>query len=134
MKDLAEYFQITVPYSEKKDDAGNKWADVESSHVHGEMQGNPAEDQKFNQMPRTDIGVHETRAKFARGFGGDTDVSGVSTFENTPKLFKDGFKRREMQATDDEYSGEHIDLFYGTVKDEKGQESFVERNNYLDRL
>ena len=127
---LAEKFQITVPYKETD---GEPWADVKSAQVHAEMQGDPADNQKFNIMPALDIDVHETRHKFVQGFGGDTDVSGVTTFENKQKLFTEGYKRREMKSTDDQYDGEHIDLFYSEVIDEKGQHSFCERNNYLDR-
>jgi hypothetical protein len=135
MKNVAEYFQITVPYKKKQDDDGNEWQSVESSHIkESGMQHNPAEDQKFNQMPRTDVEVHEQRSRFVQGFGGNTDVSSVSAFADIPKLFEQGYKRREMKATDDQYSGEHIDLFYGEAVDEKGLVGFAERNNYLDRI
>lgn len=127
---LAEYFQITVPYSEKQDDDGTEWKDVNSVHVKEGMQHNPAGDQKFNQLPRTDISVHEQRSQFVHGFGGNTDV----TDNLDPSSLQKGYTRREMKATDDQYAGEHCDLFYGEAVDEKGQVGFVERNNYLDRL
>ena len=131
MKNVAEYFQITVPFKEGQDEQDGGWASDKSAHTH-EGNTQPDEDNKFNKMPQTYL--QDGRSHFAKGFGGDTDVSGVSTFENPEKLFEDGYKRREMKATDDQYSGEHIDLFYGEAVDEKGQTGFAERNNYLDRL
>jgi hypothetical protein len=120
---LAEKFQITTPYiDEGKPD--EKW--VTPTHHHD---GVPQRDDKFNVLP---IGYEATseRDKFVHGFGGNTDVSGGLE----PEVFVKGFKRRDMKATDDQYGGEHIDLFYGEAVDEKGQVGFAERNNYLDRL
>lgn len=126
---LAEKLQITVPYSEKEDD-GNQWADANTARVNT---GNtpPEDGEKFNCLPSTSVGVNEEVSEFAHGFGGDTDVSGDGL---DPASLKAGYKRREMGNTDDQYSGEHIDIFYATVVNEKGQESFIERCNYLDRL
>jgi hypothetical protein len=138
MSSMAEKFQITVSYSEKKDDDGTEWVDVKSAQVSGDTEVSK-NGSKFNVLPSSDIfdqycenGNHASGRlnNFAAGFGGNTDVSnGLSA-----KALKDGFDRKEMKSTDDQYSGEHIDLFYGEVCDEKGNESFVERNNYLDRL
>ncbi len=121
---LAEKFQITIP--PKKDEANEQWASFSSVHKT-DCCPDPEHGEKFNRMPKTQIhGKHE----FAHGFGGNTDVSdGLST-----NALKAGFDRREMKATDDQYGGEHIDLFYGEVIDELGHVGFVERNNYLDRL
>lgn len=124
---LAEKFQITVPYSEGQDDDGTEWADVKSVRTNT---GNypPGEGEKFNCMPEIDL--VDPRAKFVNGFGGDTDV----TADVEPSSLEKGYKRRELKATDDQYGGEHIDLFYGEVVDEKGEVGFAERNNYLDRI
>lgn len=46
---------------------------------------------------------------------------------------KAGFTRRQMRATDDEYSNAHVDAFYDEVKVD-GEVGFTERNNVLDRL
>jgi hypothetical protein len=54
---------------------------------------------------------------------GSTDVSNMSKIEALRK----GFTKAEMKGTDDQYTGEHCDLFYGDAG------GFVERNNYLDR-
>jgi hypothetical protein len=51
---------------------------------------------------------------------GSTDPTGVSGLDK-------GYDRKDMKGTDDLYTGEHADLFYGDAG------GFVERNNYLDR-
>lgn len=125
---LAEKFQITVPFSEKADDDGTEWASDKSARINT---GNtpPGAGEKFNRMP---VGYDATCAKdyFVKGFGGNTDVTGDVDSSSVEK----GYKRREMNATDDQYNGEHIDLFYGEAVDEKGNVGFAERNNYLDRI
>lgn len=115
---LAEKFQITLPPKEETD---HEWTAFESKAVaHGP---------KFNQLPTSQI-EGDCGFPSSISLAGSTDVSdGIN-----PKSLKHGYKRGEMSGTDDLYSGEHIDLFYGEVKDEKGRVGFVERNNYLDRL
>lgn len=125
---LAEKFQITVPFSEKADDDGTEWASAESARINtGNTPSSTGE--KFNRMP---VGYDATCARdsFVKGFGGDTDV----TADVEPKSLEQGYKRRELKATDDQYGGEHIDLFYGEAVDENGNVGFAERNNYLDRI
>ena len=139
---LAEKFQITVPYSEKKDDDGTEWKDVKSVRCVDDNP-QPGIETKFNIIPKTEIfeqyhdnGQNCSRMdNFAQGFGGNTDASSMDgSGINQPKNLEQGYTRREMKATDDQYGGEHIDLFYGEAVDEKGNVGFVERNNYLDRL
>jgi len=92
------------------------------------VQNDPANGQKFNYMPK---GMETNVAdNFGSSIAGATDVSNNVTSENLQR----GFFRAAMQGTDDQYSGEHLDLFYGEVEDELGNCGFVERNNYLDRL
>jgi hypothetical protein len=60
---------------------------------------------------------------------GDSDVSqqtGAKAF--SPDIDRGGFTRHQMKNTDETYTGEHAEQFYG---DSGG---FAERNNYLDRL
>lgn len=115
---IVEKSQITVP---TKEEAGEPWVSFDSQRdtagvVHPGLQA------KFNQMP---VGYDATcyRDKFGYSFGGDDDVSGGIT----PKSLDKGFERKDMKGTDDIYTGEHVDLFYGDAG------GFVERNNYLDR-
>ncbi len=122
---LAEKFQITIP---AKDEDGEGWADVSTTRLHmgvpsPELGGKGAYlGARFNRMP---VGYDASSEldKFVPGFGGDTDVTGGVD----EKSLGQGFKKLEMKATDDQYTGEHVDLFYG---DSGG---FAERNNYLDR-
>jgi len=54
---------------------------------------------------------------------GESDVSK----DANPGAFDKGFTKRDMKGTDDQYTGEHVDQFYGDAG------GFVERNNYMDR-
>ena len=117
---LQDKMQITVPYHKKEDD-GNEWADAKSVRIQ-----KVAED-RLNKMP---VGMNQNLTPFAKGFGGDTDVSGGDV---TPKSLQKGYARHDMNGTDDLYSGEHVDLFYGEAVDENGKSGFIERNNYMDR-
>ena len=121
---LAEKFQITVP--PKKED-NDKWKTFESVRKAKEYCLDPGDDTGFNLLPKTQI---HGKCEFDSATGGEHDPSGVKN----PKAYQTGFIRREMKATDDQYNGEHVDLFYGEAKDELGNVGFVERNNYLDRL
>lgn len=49
------------------------------------------------------------------------------------KAFREGFDRKPLRPTDDQYTREHNDAFYDTVTVD-GVEGFVERNNMLDRM
>ena len=132
---LAEKFQITTPYRDAHDD-GEQWATIESCRESSEF-SETYKKGKLNWIPQNDLmnnGVEPTDTKFARGYGGNTDVSGERVFASPDKLFKEGYARLDMKATDDQYSGEHVDLFYGDAVDEAGNVGFSERNNYLDRL
>jgi hypothetical protein len=60
----------------------------------------------------------------AVGMSGETDVSADTNAE----AFAEGFTKKKLKATDDQYADEHVDLFYGDVG------GFAERNNYLDRI
>jgi len=141
---LAEKFQITVPYSEKghalEDKDEGKWVSFESArYVDDNPQ--PNHGNKFNIIPDADIfrslqeNGKDTRSNnFKQGYGGNTDVSAPPVFKDMEKTAHLGFARLDMKATDDQYSGEHVDLFYGEAVDEFGNVGFAERNNYLDRI
>ena len=131
---LAEKFQITVPYKEEITPE-DTWTSMGKQRVISDS-ASCEPDAKFNKMP---IGyINQTfyadggSDDFAKGLGGDTDVSGIDlgVSDHATK----GHKRIDMKATDDQYSGEHVDLFYGEAVDEKGNVGFAERNNYLDRI
>lgn len=131
MDNLQEKFQITAP-SNKNDDANEeKWVTPDSQHVRypeytlGEG---------FNVLPPT--GLHEpviSEHQMPLVLAGSTDVTDCVS----GSALKDGFVHHNMEGTDDQFTGEHVDLFYGEAvgTNDAGHEvtGFVERNNYLDR-
>jgi hypothetical protein len=66
---------------------------------------------------------------FPRNMGGETDVSHDW---NEPAVRK-GFKRFDVLPTDDQYTAEHVDTFYGEAVSD-GETGFAERGNLLDRI
>ena len=87
---------------------------------------------KFQALPPgMDIGnqLRFNQPQMRLSAAGETDVSADTNAESMMK----GFTRRDMKATDDQYTGEHMDHFYGEAVDELGNVGFAERNNYLDR-
>jgi len=145
---LQEKFQITSPPKKTSEDTGANWvwpfngnSEVRSVGDAGFLHRNNDKSAdvigvKFNHMPPgMDIG-NQRRALIPHSpfvMAGETDVSG----DTNPGAMEYGFTRREMKSTDDQYTGEHMDHFYGIAHgtDDTGQptEGFVERNNYLDR-
>lgn len=129
---LKEKFQITLP---GKDTGNEPWASVESArNNHGriafdnttateEVQG------RFNEMPPgMDISQPTMPTPMPYFLDGENDV----TKPDRDYLHK-GYSRAGLKGTDDQYTGEHIDLFYGEVYGDDGEVGFLERNNYLDR-
>ena len=139
---LQEKFQITLPPTS---DDNEGWTTQESARKTGEpgfMHRNNSTSAeivsvKFNQVgPGMDIS-NQMRARInpmPLSIAGQTDV----TDNVKPKSMLGGFTRLDMKGTDDMYTGEHVDLFYGCAygQDDEGNtyEGFVERNNNLDRL
>jgi hypothetical protein len=60
---------------------------------------------------------------------GTSDVS----MDTNPESMRSGYTRKAMRPTDDMYTNEHCDAFYGEAKVD-GEVGFLERNNMLDRL
>lgn len=114
MGPLQEKFQITVPGKREDEDEGG-W--VNPAHVSKQMpQG------KFNVIP--DLNAEGTKV-MPFSLAGITDVScGQLSAESVGK----GFEKVDMKGCDDQYTGEHVDHFYGDAG------GFAERNNYLDRM
>jgi hypothetical protein len=129
MHPLQEKFQITVP---AKEEAEEPWVSFESSRdLHNVPEWcsvaiNDVDGSKFNQLP-PGMDISNQMRKQITGMpmtmAGETDVSK----DVNPGAFAKGFTKREMKGTDDQYTGEHVDHFYGDAG------GFVERNNYLDR-
>lgn len=51
----------------------------------------------------------------------------------TREAVKNGFTRYNVKPTDDSYTGEHTDTFYGEAVSD-GETGFAERGNLLDRI
>ena len=126
---LQEKFQTILP---GKVEAGEPWADAASQRDLRGMDPwvNPTADavdgRKFNHLPPGhDIGnqCHSPQENMPLSMSGQTDVSR----DTNPESFERGFTKRRMNGTDDQYTGEHVDHFYGDAG------GFIERNNYLDR-
>lgn len=133
---LQEKFQTTLP---GKMEDGEGWTTFGAVRRTGQLNAgnhrgvskpiNPDDsvgvsDGKFNLMP---VGYDATSSldKFVDGgYAGSTDVTDDV---NIPNLVR-GYTGHKMGMTDDLYTGEHVDHFYGDA------DGFVERNNYLDRL
>lgn len=111
MHPLQEKFQITVP---SKDEAEEPW--VLPTHI-----SKPMPMGKFNVIP--DLNSEGT-CGMPLVLSGSTDISGGQV---KPESLMKGFEKVEMKGCDDQYTGEHVDHFYGDAG------GFVERNNYLDR-
>ena len=118
---LQEKFQISVP---NKPEGPEPWADFKSSR---QSQADvPQGNDQFNAMPPGMEIADQCcldLSNMPMSMAGESDVSA----DTNPTSFAEGFKKREMKGVDDQYTGEHVDLFYGDAG------GFVERNNYLDR-
>ncbi len=115
MHSLQEKFQTIVGPVKHED--GEGWAGVESTHRH--YPNMPTE-----CLPPTAIDEPVIDARqMSLVTASSTDVTDVVN----PWDLKRGYGVHKMSGTDDMYTGEHADQFYGEV-------GFVERNNYLDRL
>jgi len=123
---LQEKFQITVP---NRVDEGEPWASFESARkspgIENFVPKNSIDPdgRKFNLMPGNMDVCDQATTNMPFSMAGESDVSA----DTNPTSFAEGFKKREMKGTDDQYTGEHCDQFYGDAG------GFVERNNYLDR-
>jgi hypothetical protein len=111
----------------------NQWESFESQRIVRQ----PKEDDSlgsygdaFNYLPPGQA-IDDNATEFGPTvLAGTTDVT---TLVDTEGL-RCGFTDSPMSPTDDIYSGEHVDAFYGEVYSDEGEIGFVERNNYLDRL
>lgn len=151
---LQEKFQASFPY---KGEDGENWASVQSQRRPSRENGGYAShsipnhvQNQSNRMiakvaasaaaqdPPTWTDMQESTLKQDGGMrmstAGDTDQSKQVMTRNA---LRDGFTYIGMSGTDDQYTGENMDHFYGEAvgNDDAGNRvtGFVERNNYLDR-
>jgi hypothetical protein len=126
---LQEKFQVTLP---GKVEGDAPWADFKSTRDLRGLQpwvsgsADDVDQRKFNHMPPgMELGnqFYSEQNQQRLSVAGESDVSK----DTNPESFREGFTKRKMKGTDDQYTGEHVDHFYGDAG------GFVERNNYLDR-
>jgi hypothetical protein len=136
---LQEKYQFDYP-QEGNDDSRSGWKTDQSART---KKGTPGAEPHHGPDPSTnspgraslppgmDIEDQELsdQRQFATTMGGQSDVSKDWNAE----ALRNGFKRKEMRATDDEYSKAHQDAFYDEMEVD-GNVGFSERNNMLDRL
>lgn len=138
MSGLQEKFQVIGP-PEKEE--GHEWASSKSARNTGQAgflhENNKSATgpigPKFNMLPagmEIDNQLRSRIHQMPMTVAGESDVSA----DTNPGAFEKGFTRRHLGAADDQYSGEHMDHFYGEAVDEEGNVGFAERNNTLDRL
>ncbi len=137
---MQEKFQIQVP---NQPDGDHEWVSDKRARVkkgtpgrEGRAGGDQASKAMNNAVhygtlpPGTDIedaeiaDIRQQRVTFS----GEDDVSR----DNNPEARKQGFTRRQLRPTDDEYTREHNDAFYDEITVD-GVTGFLERNNVLDR-
>lgn len=139
---MQEKFQTTEPA--QQDDDGNRWRSAKSVRVkkgvpgrEGRAGGDPSSKTLNNAVfyastpPGMDIEDQELtdQRKFPMRMSSEGDV----TPDYSRKAMKTGFTAHKCCPTDDEYTGEHVDLFYAEITVD-GDTGFIERGNYLDRL
>jgi hypothetical protein len=127
---VQEKFQVRMPTDKGNADQGNGWVSDTSARV---KKGLPTDKALgLNSLPPgSDIGDQELSDQRHHDYSmaGETDISR----DTNPESLMKGFTRKKMLTTDDEYTNEHTDIFYGEVNVE-GDVGFVERGNMLDRL
>ncbi len=137
-----EKFQVVYP--EANDDNGTQWvSDRSARRKHGTpgREGLPGGDYAsryidndvfYNTLP-PGMEIEDQELIYHPWMptvtAGETDVS----HDMNPEAARNGFTRKKMRPTDDMYTNEHVDAFYGDMTVD-GVTGFVERNNYLDRL
>ena len=120
-KIVQEKFQEEFPV--KPDDGSNYWASDKSARVK-KGAPNKGEGAMFNSLPPgMDIEDQELADIRHQGLtmSGTTDVSYDCP---GPGSTHRGFHRKRMKPTDDLYTNEHVDLFYGEIRVEVENEGF----------
>lgn len=123
-----EKFEIESP--DPKNDGSDAWTTFESVRATKNTPNGTA--RLFGSLPPgMDIEDQEVTDQRVMPLvmSGESDVSEDWSMD----AVRDGFERKKMRPTDDQYTNEHRDLFYAEAKVD-GDVGFVERGNFLDRL
>ena len=153
-KIVQEKFQLTFPdYDSKNEEDVQGWCtDMEArakKYARGRegMAGGDTNSRFTNNAlfvntlpPGMDIetqelaDIREMGINIAGNFPTALAQGDVTNWEVHPVSLRKGFDRKKMLNTDDVYYHEHNDPFYVNIETEDGEQSYVERNNMLDRL
>ncbi len=119
---LQEKFQTVAPPASK---GSGEWVDASTARR------SKSAPEYLNCLPPGDnIGDQQTVdvRSMPRVMAGEGDVTPLVS-----EHFAKGYRRHDVQPTDDAYTAEHADTFYGEAK--SGSDvGFVERGNVLDRI
>jgi hypothetical protein len=139
---VQEKFQVR-PAQNRNDEVGG-WVTDKSARVKKGLpgrEGRPGGDWESKPMnnalfvnslpPGTDMEDQELTDQ--RVFPMRMSSEGDVTPDYSQKAMTKGYTPHKCCPTDDQYTNEHTDAFYDSIKVD-GVEGFVERNNMLDRL
>lgn len=122
-----EKFEVRIPDNHNEETRG--WvSDKSVRSAKGLSSGDKA---FYNRLPPgQNIANQEVSDQPPTPFsmGGETDVSK----DWNPTAIRQGWSSRKMLPTDDMWTNEHCDAFYGEMTVD-GVTGFLERNNMLDR-
>lgn len=123
---MQEKFEVRVPQPEKN---GGNWASDSAARDKKNQGG------EFNALPPGSDIRRQSKADIPRmgmSIAGNMPSAlakgDVTNNEVNPKSLRAGFDKKSLRPTDDNYTNEHVDLFYADVG------GFCERGNLLDRL
>lgn len=120
---LQEKFQVTAERPKK---SSTEWVTPESARR------SKSAPEMLNALPPGDnIGDQALidNPALPRVMSGETDV----TKDWNEPAVRNGYKRFDVKPTDDAYTAEHVDTFYGEAVSD-GETGFAERGNLLDRI
>lgn len=139
-KIVQEKFQVDAPPN-RNDDASSGWKTDKSARDRKGLQTRAPTGAfesirtgRYNRLPPgMDIEDQALADINSQPFGSSLESGTQVTNDVTERSLREGFDRKPLRPTDDQYTREHNDAFYDSVEVD-GVEGFVERNNMLDRM
>lgn len=139
-KIVQEKFQVNEPQN-TNDDAHSGWVSDKSARDnnglitrHPELGRYEKRGARLNMLPPgMNIDDQQIADIHRQPMGGQLGSGTQATDDVTTRSLRQGFDRKPLRPTDDQYTREHNDAFYDTITVD-GVEGFVERNNMLDRM
>jgi hypothetical protein len=141
---VTEKFQISETPNENEDEIKG-WVSDRSARVkkgtpgregrhHGDWDSKAMNNAVcYNGLPPgSDVSDQEMADIRVQDFEGPMGCGSQVTNDLTHESLKRGYHPKKMLGTDDQFSNEHVDLFYSDVTVD-GVTGFLERANVLDR-